>query len=291
LPQTGPRLWKTKRLRPRAEGAARKHLPSANRSAAVIRARRGPSCGEQRVDRAWLPAPSCGPGSGPTGNCNAGNAGLRPATTNIPMALLVSPWVVRDAAPSSGMTAPTSVSRSTRAGATGCAHAETLPALTQVVGKKGESCIVDCSTMFPETKQSRRMAQQGRCGESECAFAVAFRREVREPRSARSSALPRLLKACESQLKKPSACTMSGAPLLHFRGGTAGCTCGTENLRCDGEGEGPASQMLRESLAGECAACFEACFLIRCSAETVSVWPFGHEELLPIGLHLQEKCF
>jgi hypothetical protein len=119
-----------------------------------------------------------------------------------------------------------------------CAHAETLPALTQVVGKKGESCIVDCSTMFPETKQSRRMAQQGRCGEAECAFAVAFRREVREPRSARSSALRRLLKACESQLKKQSACTMSGAPLLHFRAGTAGCTCGMENLRCGGGGGG-----------------------------------------------------
>src|SRR3954447_123388 len=40
LPQTGPALWKTKGLCPRAEWVCEKHIPPAVRGAAVIRAHR-----------------------------------------------------------------------------------------------------------------------------------------------------------------------------------------------------------------------------------------------------------
>jgi hypothetical protein len=49
---------------------------------------------------------------------------------------------------------------------------------------------------------------------------------LRRARPACVSAQFGLLKACESSLKKPSACTMCGAPRLNFAGGAAGCTCG-----------------------------------------------------------------
>jgi hypothetical protein len=50
---------------------------------------------------------------------------------------------------------------------------------------------------------------------------------LRRARPACVSAQFGLLKACESSLKKPSACTMCGAPRLNFAGGAAGCTCGS----------------------------------------------------------------
>lgn len=92
--------------------------------------------------------------------------------------------------------------------------------------KKGECCVADYSTTLPETKQSRRSAQQRRSGECARVFRVAFRRKLRRARRACVSARFGLLKACESSLNKRSACTMRGAPRLNFAGGAGGCTCG-----------------------------------------------------------------
>jgi hypothetical protein len=47
-------------------------------------------------------------------------------------------------------------------------------------------------------------------------FELRFAENCAEPRPACVSALLRLLKACESSLKKPSACTTCGASLLNF---------------------------------------------------------------------------
>src|SRR3954454_23598092 len=55
LPQTGPALWKTKRLCPRAEWVCEKHIPPAVRGAAVIRAHRA-QLRRAEDEWAWLPA-------------------------------------------------------------------------------------------------------------------------------------------------------------------------------------------------------------------------------------------
>jgi hypothetical protein len=82
-----------------------------------------------------------------------------------------------------------------------------------------------------ETKQSERSAQQRRCGECARVFRVAFCRKLSRARLARVSALFGLLKACESSLKKPSACTTCGAPLLNFREVLRVALAGSEFLR------------------------------------------------------------
>jgi hypothetical protein len=99
----------------------------------------------------------------------------------------------------------------TNAGARG-AHMPSAPCSNSSChSKKAKSALSIPRQRFTETKQSGRSAQQRRWGEYARIFRVAFRRKLRTARPARISARLRLLKACESRLKKPSACTMAGA--------------------------------------------------------------------------------
>jgi hypothetical protein len=86
----------------------------------------GPVAEEQKAKRAWLPAPLVWTWVRAYRQLHAGNAGLRPATTSFPFALLYRLWVKLDAAVSSGEAAPTSVS-ALYAEAVGCAHAGNAP--------------------------------------------------------------------------------------------------------------------------------------------------------------------
>src|ERR1700679_3460249 len=96
-PPTGPGLWKTDRLVHVTEGAARKHSPVRESRCHCHPGAQGPVA-ESREWTAWLPALLVWTWVRAHRQLHAGNAGLRPATTNFPIALLVSPWVVRDAA-------------------------------------------------------------------------------------------------------------------------------------------------------------------------------------------------
>jgi hypothetical protein len=92
--------------------------------------------------------------------------------------------------------------------------------------KKGESCIVDCSTTFPRLCRETEVRNREEAANVRAFFELRFAENCARARPACVSALFALLKACESSLKKPSACTMRGAPRLNFVGGAAGCTCG-----------------------------------------------------------------
>jgi hypothetical protein len=104
------------------------------------------------------------------------------------------------------------------------AHTENRPAQLWL-SVNGESFVVEYRDNAPETKQCRGSTQQGTCGEPERVFAVAFRKILRIARTTCGSPAKALLKGCESLSKKSSACTMSGAALLHFRAGAPSCTC------------------------------------------------------------------
>src|SRR6185437_14719780 len=109
----------------------------ANRGAAVVRAHRAPLRKEQRTEQAWLPAPLVWTWVRAYRQLHAGNAGLRPATTSFSRSLcFVSPWVVLDAAFSSGGCVHFRLSVYTCRSNRVCAHAEARPALTQVVSKR-----------------------------------------------------------------------------------------------------------------------------------------------------------
>jgi hypothetical protein len=58
----------------------------------------GPVAEEQKAIRAWLPAPLVWTWVRAYRQLHAGNAGLRPATTSFPFALLYRLWVKLDAA-------------------------------------------------------------------------------------------------------------------------------------------------------------------------------------------------
>ncbi len=83
--------------------------------------------------------------------------------------------------------------------------------------KKGESCIADCSTTFPRLSRVGELRNREDAANVRSFFELRFAENCAEPRPACVSALLRLLKACESSLKKPSACTTCGASLLNFR--------------------------------------------------------------------------
>lgn len=85
-----------RKARPRYGGLRGSILPSENRGATVIRAHKAQLRRAER-ETAWLPALLVWTWVRAHRQLHAGNAGLRPATTNFPMALLVSPWVMRDA--------------------------------------------------------------------------------------------------------------------------------------------------------------------------------------------------
>jgi hypothetical protein len=141
--------------------------------AAESRSRNGHGC--QR--------PSCGHGSGPTGNCmpEMPDCDQPRRTSRLPCSIESGgSWI--------------ELSRSERLSASVsalyiqeqwvCAHAETRPALTQVVSQKRRKLRCRFLDNVPETKQSRTTAQRRRCGESARIFAVAFRRKLRRSRSA-----------------------------------------------------------------------------------------------------------
>lgn len=175
LPQTGPVLWKTKRLSPRTkwlfEGLVRysrcRCRPGAQGPFAESRERNGHGC--QR--------PSCGHGSGPTGNC-------MPEMPDCDQPRRASPCAsacVSVAAFSSedGRCHFISVYTKRKQEMRTCRD---VPCSNSSCcqSKKGECCVADCSTTLPETKQSRRSAQQRRSGECAHVFRVAFRRKLRK---------------------------------------------------------------------------------------------------------------
>jgi hypothetical protein len=213
LPRTGPVLWKTKRPCPRTkwlfEGpcfAVRGAVchPGAQGPVAESRERNGHGC--QR--------PSCGHGSGPTGNCMPEMPDCDQPRRASPCASASCKALQR----SSEKTAAITSFRSTQSRSKRCAHAKTRPALTQVVSqKKGESYIADCSTTFPRLSRVGELRNREDAANVRAFFELRFAENCAEPRPACVSALLRLLKACESSLKKPSACTTCGASLLNFR--------------------------------------------------------------------------
>ncbi len=157
MPQTGPTLWKTKWLCPRTEWACLEASPVRCSRRRCQSGRTGPSCGEQRTERAWLPAPLVWTWVRAYRQLHAGNAGLRPATTSFPFALLYriwDRWIERSRQerlrllPFPFYTFRSNGLRTRRKRA--------LLKLKLSV-KKGESCVVDSSTTFPRLSREGQL--------------------------------------------------------------------------------------------------------------------------------------
>jgi hypothetical protein len=146
------------RPRTRCGWAARKHLPSANRGTAVIRAHRAPLRKEQSAKQAWLPAPLVW--TWVRAYRQTAHRKCRTATSHDELSrslCIVSPWVVLDAAFSSGgcvhFHLPVYTCRSNRV----CAHAEARPALTQVVSKKAKAALSIPRQRFQRLSRGRQL--------------------------------------------------------------------------------------------------------------------------------------
>ena len=157
MPQTGPGLWKTRRPRPRTEWAARKHFPFANRGAAVIRAHRTQLRKEQKRNGHGCQRPSCGHGSGPTGNCMPEMPDCDQPRRAFPLALFCVTVGVLDAAFSSGGCVHFRLSVYTCRSNRVCAHAEARPALTQVVSKKAKAALSITRQRFQRLSRGRQL--------------------------------------------------------------------------------------------------------------------------------------
>lgn len=185
MPQSGPGLWKTKRLCPRTEWASEEARPTRCSRRRCHPGAQGPVAEEQRAERHGCQRSSCGHGSGPTGNCLPEMPDCDQPRRAFPRILPGGKaWDDADAASMSGEAAVTSVFALHTQEQWFCAHAETRSALTQVVSQKWRKLHCRLLDNVPETKQSQASAQRRRCGESAHAFAVAFRRKVRRARSA-----------------------------------------------------------------------------------------------------------
>lgn len=143
----------------------------------------GPICREQRRNGRGCQRPSCGHGSGPTGNCLPEMPDCDQPRRAFPRILLrVS---VRDARCSILVRRGCEHFRLQMQEQWVCAHAETRSALIQVFSqKKWRKLHCRLLDNVPESKQSQRTAQQRRGGEYAHAFAIAFRRKLRRPSSA-----------------------------------------------------------------------------------------------------------
>lgn len=174
LPQTGPTLWKTQRPCPRSEWSCleaspircsrRRCHPGAQGPVAESRGRNGHGC--QR--------PSCGHGSGPTGNCMPE---MPDATSHDELPRLPCS-IESEAAGSSALDRRGRVCfhfRSIYPGAMGCAHAENAPCSYSSCQSKRRKLSCRFLDNAPESKQSGTTAQRRRCGEAAHVFAVAFR--------------------------------------------------------------------------------------------------------------------
>ena len=117
-PPTGPGLWKTEGSSTLRRGLRGSILPSENRGATVIRAHKAQLRRAER-ETAWLPALLVWTWVRAHRQLHAGNAGLRPATTNFPYGSACVTVVSAGCSARSREAAPTSVFRSTPAGAMG----------------------------------------------------------------------------------------------------------------------------------------------------------------------------
>ena len=132
LPQTGPGAAGRQRGCSRVRsGLARNPLRYSRYR--IHPGAQGPVCGEQETGRTWLPAPLVWTWVRAYRQLHAGNAGLRPATTSLP----VSPCSIE-------LVLPVYTRRSK-----GCAHARCALLYFKLSVKKGESFVVHSSTTFP----------------------------------------------------------------------------------------------------------------------------------------------
>lgn len=190
--------------------------------------RTGPICGEQRTERAWLPAPLVWTWVRAYRQLHAGNAGLRPATTSFPVRFCLCKALQR----SRQKTVAVTSFRSTQSGSKRCAHAETCPALTQVVvsQKKVNAVLPIARQRFQRLSRVGEVRNREEAANVRTFFELRFAENCVRARPACISARFGLLKACESSLKKRSACTMRGAPLLKFAGVLRVALAGSEFL-------------------------------------------------------------
>jgi hypothetical protein len=146
--------------------------------------RTGPSCGEQRAKRAWLPALLVWTWVRSYRRLLAGNARLRPATTNfsrLRRSIECGQCVMQRPRKERLRPLPLPVYTCRSNGLRTC---RTRPALIQLSVKKRRKLHCRLLDNVPETKQSGTSAQRRRCGESARTFTVAFRRKLRRSRSA-----------------------------------------------------------------------------------------------------------
>jgi hypothetical protein len=116
----------------------------------------GPSCGEQRTERAWLPALLVWTWVRAYRQLHAGNAGLRPATTSFPFALhcLERGGYLMQRSRQERLR-PLPFSGLHMQEQWFCAHAEARSALTQVVSqKKAKAALSIRSTTFPRVSRA-----------------------------------------------------------------------------------------------------------------------------------------
>jgi hypothetical protein len=140
-PPTGLGLRKTERSRPRYGGGCEEAFSRPRIAVPLSSGRTRPSCGEQREKRHGCQRSSSGHGSGPTGNCMPEMPDCGQPRRTFPMALRVSPWLVRDAALDQERLRPLPFFGLHLQEQWVCAHAETRPALTQVVSKKAKAAL------------------------------------------------------------------------------------------------------------------------------------------------------
>jgi hypothetical protein len=177
LPQTGPVLWKTKGLCPRTQWVCPRGIPIRFSRCRCHPGAQGPVAEEQKAIRAWLPAPLVWTWVRAYRQLHAGNAGLRPATTSFPFALLYRLCVKLDAAFSSGEAVPTSVS-ALYAEAVGCAHAGNAPCSKSSCQSKRRKLHCRFLDNVPETMQSGTTAQRRRISESAHAFCSCVSQKI-----------------------------------------------------------------------------------------------------------------
>ncbi len=152
-----PRAMENKAASSACGGAARKQLPSANRGAAVIRAHRAQLRRAEDGTGMVASAPRVDMGPGlPATACRK----CRTATSHDELSrslCFVSPWVVLDAAFSSGGCVHFRFSVYTCRSNRVCAHAEARPALTQVVSKKAKAALSIARQRFPRLSRGRQL--------------------------------------------------------------------------------------------------------------------------------------
>jgi len=117
----------------------------------------GPVAESRGRNRHGCQRPSCGHGSGPTGDCVPEMPDCDQPRRASCSLCFVSPWVVLDAAFSSGgcvhFHLPVYTCRNNRV----CAHAEARPALTQVVSKKAKAALSIPRQRFPRLSRGRQL--------------------------------------------------------------------------------------------------------------------------------------